>query len=173
VLVGLLAAIVRGGSLDRLAEVRWRLAWLCLIGLAIRIAIFSGPESLVRPLLPIAPALNLLSIALVIASVGANWRLPGFALIAVGGVLNLIALAANGGQMPTTLHAERPALFSHVAELGDQARLPLLSDVIEVPFLPERRFSIGDVLIAIGSGTAAYKLARRREGPRWRRDAYC
>src|SRR5438034_738988 len=122
-LVGLVAVIARGADWNRLAEVHWRLAWLCILGVAIRIVIFSGPESVVRPLLPYAPALNVLSMSLVVISMVANWRLPGFALIGLGAILNLIVIASNGGQMPTSLHTARPALFTHVAELGDQARL--------------------------------------------------
>src|SRR5918911_1678183 len=103
-LVGILAAVARGADWNGLAGVRWRLAWLCLLGLAIRVVIFSGPEPVVRPLLPLAPALNVLSISLVVVSMFANWRLPGFRLIALGATLNLIAIAANGGRMPTVLH---------------------------------------------------------------------
>jgi hypothetical protein len=172
-LVGVAAALARGADWSGLAEVRWRLAWLCLLGLAIRIVIFSGPEAVVRPLLPLAPALNVLSISLVVVSMVANWRLPGFPLIALGAILNLIAIAANGGQMPTVLHKERTALFTHVAELGEDARLPLLGDWMQLPYPPERTFSLGDLGIAIGSGLAAYKLARRKEGPEWRSDASC
>jgi Family of unknown function (DUF5317) len=171
--VGLVAATLRGPNWAGLADLRWRLAWLCLLGFAIRVVIVSGPESVVGPLLPVAPALNVLSITLVVISMLANWRLPGFPLIAFGASLNLLAIVANGGQMPTTLHAERATLFAHVAELGDQARLAVLGDWLEAPYLPERRFSIGDVVIAIGTGAAAYKLARRKEGPEWRSDASC
>src|SRR5207302_6723112 len=114
-LVGILGAILRGADWNGLAEVRWRLAWLCLLGVAIRIVIFSGPESVARPLLPLAPALNVLSISLVVVSMVANWRLPGFPLIALGAILNLAVIVANGGQMPTILHKERTAPFTHVA----------------------------------------------------------
>jgi hypothetical protein len=173
IVVGLVGALLRGADWSGIAELRWRLAWLCLLGVAIRIVIFSGPESIVRPLLPIAPALNVLSITLVLVAMVANWRLPGFPLIAVGAILNLIVIVANGGQMPTTLHKERTALFTHVAELGDDARLPILGDWIQLPYPPERTFSIGDAFIAVGAGVAAYKLARRKEGPEWRSDASC
>src|SRR3989442_10336297 len=172
-LVGILAAVARGADWTGLAEVRWRLAWLCLLGLAIRVVIFSGPESVVRPLLPLAPALNALSISLVVVSMIANWRLPGFPLIALGAILNLIVIVANGGQMPTVPPKERTALFTHVAELGEDARLPILADWMQLPYPKERTFSIGDICIAIGSGLAAYKLARRKEGPEWRSDASC
>jgi hypothetical protein len=172
-LIGILAAVARGADWNSLAETRWRLAWLCLVGLAIRIVIFSGPEAVVRPLLPLAPALNVLSIALVVAAMIANWRMPGFPLIAVGALLNLTVIVANGGHMPTALHKERTALFTHVAELGDDARLPLLADWMQLPYPQERTFSIGDIFIAVGSGLAAYKLVRRKEGPEWRSDASC
>jgi hypothetical protein len=164
---------VRGPNWTGLAELHWRLGYLCLLGLAIRIVIFSGPESVVRAILPLAPTLNVLSMTLVVISMAANWRLPGFPLIALGAILNLVVIVANGGQMPTSLHREREAVFTHVAELGPDTRLAVLGDWIQLPYPPERTFSIGDFVIAIGAGVAAYKLARRKEGPEWRSDASC
>ena len=141
---------------------RWRWAWLILLGLAIRLVIFSGPDWLVLAILPAAPALHVVSSVLPLVSLAANWRLPGLPLILLGGLLNLAAIVANGGQMPT-FHTPRPAVFSNVAEFGDATRLGFLGDWIELPFLPGRGYSIGDVAIALGSGLAAYRLSRRRE----------
>jgi hypothetical protein len=160
-LVGFVAAVALGADWSGLANVRWRLAWLCLLGLAIRLVLFSGPEDLVRWLLPAAPALHVLSTVLVVASLAANWRTPGFAVIALGALLNLAAIVANGGQMPT-FHQPKPAVFSNVAQFGDQTRLAVLGDWIELPFLPNRGFSIGDCFIAAGSGWAVYRLLRVR-----------
>jgi len=166
-------AWLRGADWARLADVHWRWGWLCILGLVIRLVIFSGPDDLVRALLPAAPALHVLSTLLVIVSLAANWRLPGFPLIMLGGLLNLTAIAANGGQMPT-FHTPRPAVFSNVAEFGSATRLGFLGDWMELPFLPGRGYSIGDLLIALGSGLAAYRLSRRREeDPQWRGGASC
>lgn len=84
----------------------------------------------------------------------ANWRIPAIRLMAVGGALNWIAIASNGGKMPVM---GSPRLM---AELGVKHGpfsglwLNWLGDWISIPvvFLPEPNrvvASPGDLLIAI------------------------
>jgi hypothetical protein len=158
VVAGLVLALLMGASWRGFAEVRWRLAPLILLGLAIQIVLFSNSETIVTPLLPFAPALHLVSYALVIASLAANWRLPGVALILAGALLNFAAIAANGGHMPRVI-APDPAVFTNVAAMGADTRLAFLGDWIPVG---GRLISIGDVLIATGGGVTAFWLARAK-----------
>lgn len=161
---GLLLAALRGARWAGLAETRWRLGWLVVLSLAVRLVLFSGPDAVVAALLPVAPGLHVLSAVLAIVMLAANWRVPGVPAIALGALLNLAAIVANGGQMPT-FHTPREALFNNVARFGDQTRLAALGDWIELPFLPGRGFSVGDLLIAFGSGAAVYQLTRPRPAP--------
>jgi hypothetical protein len=158
VVVGLLAALLVGASWRGFAEVRWRLAPLILLGLAIQIVLFSNNDAIVTPLLPYAPALHLLSYVLVLVSLLANWRLPGVALILGGALLNFAAIAANGGHMPRLI-APDPAVFTNVAAMDAETRLALLGDWIPVG---GRLISIGDFLIAGGGGVTAFWLARSK-----------
>ena len=158
VLLGLLAALLLGASWRSLAETRWRLAPLCLLGLAIQLVLFSRVDALVEPLLPVAEELHILSYLLVFASLLANWRLPGIAVIVVGGLLNFAAIAANGGQMPRAVPPD-PAIFSNVQAMDEDTRLAFLGDFIPVT---GRLYSIGDILIAAGGAITAYRLARAR-----------
>jgi hypothetical protein len=160
VLVGLLAAVAVGASWRSLAETRWRLAPFCLLGLAIQLVLFSRNEALVGPLLPIARELHMLSYMLVFASLLANWRMPGIAVIVVGGLLNFAAITSNGGQMPR-LVAPEPAVFSNVQAMDASTRLAFLGDFLPLPGTA-RLFSIGDVLIATGGAVTAYRLARAK-----------
>jgi hypothetical protein len=160
VAVGLLAAIVVGASWRGLANVRWRLAPLCLLGFAIQLVLFSKNEFLVTPLLPIARELHVLSYLLVFVSLIANWRIPGLAVLIVGGLLNFAAIVANDGQMPRAV-APDPAVFTNVQAMDEDTRLAFLGDFIPLP-LASRLFSIGDVLIATGGAITAYRLARSK-----------
>ncbi|HEV8633032.1 MAG TPA: DUF5317 family protein [Chloroflexota bacterium] len=159
VLVGLLAAVVVGASWRGLAETRWRLAPLCLLGLAIQLVLFSKIDGLVAPLVPFGPALHVISYLLVFASLLANWRIPGIPLLLLGGLLNFVAITANGGQMPRAVPPD-PAVFHNVVGMDEDTRLAFLGDWIPAP--GGRIFSVGDVLIFAGGALTAYRLARAR-----------
>lgn len=160
VVLGVLAALMVGASWRGFAETRWRLAPLCLLGLGIQLVLFSKLDALVAPLLPIAEELHVLSYLLVFASLLANWRIPGLAIIVLGGLLNFAAIVANDGQMPRVV-APDPAVFTNVQAMDENTRLSFLGDFIPLP-LPGRLFSIGDVLIAAGGAITAYNLARAK-----------
>jgi hypothetical protein len=151
VAVGLVLAALTGADWARLADVRWRLWPLVLLGLAIQLALYGRVEGRTLPDIPYAAVLYVLSHGLVLASFGANWRVRGVPLLMLGALLNLAAIAANDGQMPSTnrgMTAETPLWF--------------LADWLELPLLPRRLFSIGDLFLAVGAAVAAYGLARRR-----------
>jgi hypothetical protein len=152
VLVGLALAALRGADWARLAETRWRLWPLIVVGFLIQLVLYGTFEGRTLPDLPYAAALYVLSNLLVLASLLANWRVPGVPLVILGAALNLAAIVANGGQMPS-------------AHRGMTEATPLawLADWIELPLLPRRQFSVGDLLLAVGSGIAVYGLARRRD----------
>src|SRR5262245_50021991 len=87
-----------GGRLGALAELNPRAGWLPMAAIAIQIVIISiipgAPEGVLK-------AAHLLSYGFLAAFVFVNRRLPGMALIALGGGSNLLAIAANDGVMPT------------------------------------------------------------------------
>ena len=151
VVVGLAAAALRGADWGRLAEARWRLWPLVLAGLAIQLLLYGRVEGRTLPDLPYAAALYLLSHVLVLASFAANWRVRGVPLLIVGALLNLAAIAANGGQMPSTNRG-----------MTDATPLWFLADWLELPLLPRRLFSIGDLFLAVGAAVTVYGMARRR-----------
>jgi hypothetical protein len=86
-----------GGRLGALAELRPRAGWLPMLAMAIQILIISvipGGDS------GFHQAAHLVSYALLGAFVFANRHIPGMALIALGGLSNVVVIAANGGVMP-------------------------------------------------------------------------
>jgi hypothetical protein len=141
VVVGLAAAALRGADWARLAETRWRLWPLIVAGFLLQLILYGRFEGRTLPDLPYAAPLYVLSNLLVLASLVANWRVPGVPLVALGAALN------HRGMTEAT-------------------PLAWLADWIELPLLPQRQFSIGDLLLVVGSAVAAYWLARRRRpGP--------
>ncbi|HEY1273358.1 MAG TPA: DUF5317 domain-containing protein [Thermoleophilaceae bacterium] len=147
-------ALIAGRRFDRLAEIRLRAGWAALAALAIQFVVLS-----VASVGDAAGAvLHLASYALAGWFVFANRAIPGLVLIAAGGALNLIAIAANDGVMPASAAAMRTAGveatdgFQNSAAVADPHML-FLGDVIPVP-LPAplgNVASVGDLVIVAGA----------------------
>jgi hypothetical protein len=165
-LLAILLAALTGGRPDRLADLRLRWWGLALAGLLVQVALFSPVAT---ALAGMGPVIYVVSTAAVLVTVLANLRRPGLALVAVGAALNLAAILANGGYMPTTPAAMRAAGlgpadgYSNSVESA-QPHLAPLTDVFAIPdAVPFANvFSIGDVCIGLGIGWLAYSTMRRR-----------
>ena len=153
--IGLVAGLLLGGRLDRLAEVRFRWPWLAVAGLLVQVVLFTpAGDALAGGL---GPAIYVASTAVVFVVVLANRRLAGMPVVALGALSNLAAIAANGGAMPTTAEAlataglDGPGANTNSVVVADPALRPL-TDVFAIPAgVPLANvFSIGDVLIGVG-----------------------
>ena len=100
----------------------------------------------------------------------ANRRLPGFWLIATGGLMNFAAIAANGGVMPSTHGAFGQAglavtvgRFSNSAPISDP-NLGFLGDIFSTPsgWPFANVFSMGDICIVLGLAVALHRLCASR-----------
>ena len=103
----------------------------------------------------------------------ANSRIPGLWLVGAGAALNGVVIALNGGTLPAREGALRAAGI-HVSPgqfvnsgLLSHPRLAFLGDVFAVPApLPLANvFSVGDVLIVLGTAWTAWAVL----GTRWSR----
>lgn len=157
---GLLLGRLAGGRLDGLASVRFRLAPIALGGLLFQLVLFS-PVATER-VGDAGPVLYVASTLAVLVALLANLRLPGLWVLAVGAALNLVAIVANGGYMPSSPEAwmalnglpEVPtAAYTNSALMTSTTAFPALGDIFVFPHpLPLANvFSIGDVLIAVGA----------------------
>jgi hypothetical protein len=146
-----------GGSFARLATIRLHTAWLVGIALALQIVTISivphGNHDL-------HAAAYLASYALVVAFLWVNRSTAGFALLAIGTLFNLTAIAANGGTMPASATALRVAGIASRAgttfrnsTVVPHSHLAFLGDIFAVPAnIPLHNvFSVGDVLIVLGA----------------------
>ena len=169
IVIGFAVGFLLGGRPSGLATLNFRWAPVALIGLAIQIALFSGPVS--DRVGDLGPVIYVGSTALVLAVVIRNIRIAGMALVALGAISNLMAIVANGGYMPSS--PEAAAAAGHVeattysnSAIVDDAVLAPLTDIFAMPeWMPfSNVFSIGDLLIGVGVAVAIV-VAMRRGSP--------
>ncbi len=167
VALALMAVPLTGGRLGALAQVRFRGLAVLAAALAVQVLIISfvpgGPSWL-------HPALHLGTYVAALAFLAANFVVPGIRTVAVGGFLNFVAIAANGGVMPASGRALVEAgrgkthnTFDNSAVVG-HARLRFLGDVFAMPaWMPLHNvFSIGDVLIGLGVAVSVHVICDTR-----------
>ena len=166
-----------GGRLRALAQVRIRSFWLIGSALALQVLAIS-----VVPTWPhdVLVAAHLVSYVMAGWFVWLNRGVSGLPIVALGGALNAITIAANGGTLPASRSALATAGIHPVA--GDfnnsgvlaHPHLAWLGDVLAIPHgVPMANvFSIGDLLILVGlayglhhlCGTRLVHQARHRGG---------
>jgi len=166
-LLAVLTVPLTGGRLGRLADVSFRAPGLAIGGLAAQVLVVS-----IFPGLPgwLAITIHLGSYAAVLGFIWCNRSLPGLWLVGLGGLSNLLAIAANGGVMPASAAALRTAGRSATeqgftnSEVVAHPRLAFLGDVLPLPsWVPFANvFSIGDVLIAVGVFMLVHGICRGR-----------
>jgi hypothetical protein len=169
VVAGLVIGLLTGGSATRLGELRFRWAPLIVLGMAAQVLLFSTPVGDASG--GAAPVAYVASNVAVLAVVFRNLAIPGLGLVLVGGSSNLLAVVANGGYMPAgaaavaALDRSRPEGYSN-SRVADAVILGPLTDLFAMPgWVPLANvFSVGDVLIGIGSVIAVVATMHGR-GP--------
>jgi hypothetical protein len=171
VVLAALAVPLAGGRLGALVEVRLRHAWAIFAALGLQILALELPGLSDGS----RAALVVASYPVGAVFLAANRRLPGMPLVALGGVLNLAAICANGGVMPASpsalagagLPVDEPG-FQNSAAVADP-RLAFLGDVFHIPasWPLSNVFSVGDVLIALGVAWALHRISGSRLAPSW------
>ncbi len=172
--IALAVALLRGGRLTNLGDIRLRAWWLLIISLVLQV---------VPGLLPDADwsesvglAMVLLAFGLLMVMVILNRQQTGMWLAGIGVLMNLTVIAINGG-MPVLAEAAEVASgftvsspdlsnsFKHIP-LDDTSRLTLLADVIPLRVVTVGQvISLGDVFFAVGLGRfLEHELRRPR---RW------
>jgi hypothetical protein len=170
---GLLAAPLLGGSWRRLETLSLRAAPLFLVAFALQVVAFPVHALPWHTSDRAAVVLWLLSYGLLAAGAFANLRRPGVALVGLGMVANVAAIAANGGHMPALPGALRAAGLRFTLSRNSVALLhPRLAWLVDrwaaprwVPFA--NVFSLGDVAISLGAcvfALAACGVGRRSLG---------
>lgn len=158
-----------GGSLGALGSFAPRHVWavFAAIGLQVGIiSVFPGGGGLYV-------GLHVASYALLVVFLIGNSKIPGLWIIAIGTIMNFVAIASNGGVMPATRGALAraglsidPTQFANSAHivspkfafLGDVFALPA-----EIPFA--NVFSAGDICIVLGALLTLHQICGTRFFP--------
>ena len=173
--VAFVLAVATGGRPRHLAEHRFRLGALPIVGVALDFA------SEIDGFRDVWFAITLLSYACLVAFMLVNLHLTGMFLVLIGVGLNILTITVNQG-MPVRAEAVVDSGYAddiaearaddygakHHLERPDDTLLPI-SDVIPVRPI-ERVVSIGDLIMAIGISVVVFHLMRpppaRRRGVR-------
>jgi hypothetical protein len=161
------------GRLTALADLQLRRPWLALAGLGVQIVIIKVVPSGTAG---VHEGVHMASYLLLGAFAWSNRRVPGAPLLMLGGLLNFIAIAANGGVMPAdpalTLHVAREAGEGFVnAGAVEHPHLLFLGDVFATPrsWPMYNVYSVGDVVIMLGVLVLLHGVCGSRLLPRrWR-----
>ena len=160
------------GRLTALADINLQRPWLALAGIGVQILII---EVIPHGGAGVHEAVHLASYGLLGAFAWSNRRIPGVPLIILGGLLNFIAISANGGIMPAD-----PELARHMADGAEgfvnagaleHPRLLFLGDVFATPssWPLYNVYSAGDMVIVLGVFVLLHGVCRSRLVPRrWR-----
>ncbi|HEY7628860.1 MAG TPA: DUF5317 domain-containing protein [Ilumatobacteraceae bacterium] len=161
-----------GGSFAALTKLPVRATWLVVFGFGIQFLVISVVPDLNHNL---AVAVHLTSYGFATVFFVLNRKIAWMWLVGLGGLANLVAIAANGGVMPASAWATRVA--GHLEETNkfansavvDHPRLQFLGDVFAIPasWPFSNVFSIGDVLLVIGCVLVLHAAS----GARWTRPA--
>lgn len=148
------AARLRGGSVNDLAETTFRWTPLLVGGLVFQITfLYWDPEWLgdAGGLVVVLASNLAVAVWLVL-----NRALPGLLLAGAGMALNVVVIAANGAMPVLPSSAERAGVTQSIEDssikherLDDGTVLPWLGDAIPVPPFKEV-LSVGDVVLALG-----------------------
>lgn len=159
----LVIAVLIGGDVRRLSQIRIRHLELLLAAFAAKVAVALLGTTHAQAAVNVARPLNVIGAVLLLAVVWFNRRIPGAILFGAGLSLNLIVILAFGGRMPVLVPHDvdpnSPVLVLlrggldplHVA-LQQPQGLWFIGDIFTIPGIGGHYslVSIGDLLMAAG-----------------------
>ena len=175
VIAGALAiAVLIGGDVRRLSQLRLRHLELLLAAFAAKISVALLGTTHAAAAVNAARPLNVIGAALLLAVVWFNRRIPGALVFGAGLTLNLIVILAFGGRMPVLLPGDidpNSAVLAvlkggldplHVA-LAHPQGLWFLGDILAIPGIGGHAslVSIGDLLMAAGIAWLIIRCSQR------------
>jgi len=149
-MLGLVAGLLTGGSIDNFARIKFRWPLIVLAGVVVREIVLLTPFGRVEG----AEYVYVAALAAIVAWTILHFdRLPGIWFVTAGGLLNLTVILANGGRMPVAADLAGSLLsrgtIGQYTLMGAGTNLSFLGDWISIG--PTREaYSPGDLVIALG-----------------------
>jgi hypothetical protein len=170
----LVVAVLIGGDVRRLSQLRIRHIELLLAAFAAKVAVALLGTAHSQIAITAARPLNVVGAVLLLAVVWFNRRIPGALIFGAGLSLNLIVIVAFGGRMPVLLPRDADpnsavlALLRggldplHVA-LGQPQGIWFLGDIFTIPSIGGHSslVSVGDLLMAAGVAWLIIRCSQR------------
>ncbi len=176
IIISIITGLLRGGELERLANIYIKGVYLFAMALFLRIAVeifewldFSFMHSY-------SPYLIIISYLLLIFVSMHNIKQPGFKYIILGLLLNAFVITVNGGRMPVLI---RNGIIKNISTgnfietqtrtihslINNNTLFAFLGDVITIPkpFPETVIISVGDVMIFIGLFVLIHKTMMRED----------
>lgn len=176
IITALLLGWVLKGKFGRLADANINHSWMIFAPLGLGVLSCALINTHIVPFSsPILAAIHILGLSTWIAFTATNIKIPGAKLILAGLVINLVAVAANGGTMPVSYDSvviaygkqgakQWMAVFPYVKNMliNPATKLSLLCDIVPVPrpFSMGCIYSIGDIITSFGGFIAIIALMR-------------
>jgi uncharacterized protein DUF5317 len=167
-------AVLIGGDVRRLSQLRIRHIELLLAAFASKVAVALLGTAHTQLSVNAARPLNVIGAVLLLAVVWFNRRIPGAILFGAGLTLNLVVILAFGGRMPVLLPRDgdpnsavlvllRGGLDPLHVALGHAQGLWFLGDIFAIPGIGGHSslVSIGDLLMAAGVGWLIIRCSQR------------
>lgn len=176
--ISIIISLLFRHKLSNLKYLKWKWLNLFILAFLIKLAIIWLSFKHVEFIVKYHSILHILSFGFLLFAALGNIKLPGFKLIFIGILLNLIVIIANGGQMPVSAKALQQSGLSSYQEvlkrgeylthklLDKDTKLKFLADILYIkkPYPRSTAFSIGDVFIAMGVFWLIFKGTERKEG---------
>lgn len=170
-------ALLQGGSVRHLAELRLRGIELIMLSLVIQLLLYVPSIRASAFVAQWGSVIYIGAMCLTLTGALRNWNVGAAVRIATLGLaLNAMVIVLNGGRMPVNAQAMRYVqgqtevgvianrhLYGNTQLAGRATRLAMLSDIIPI-YLPGERgnvYSVGDVLLTSGIAMLVYRTTRR------------
>ena len=176
IVISIIIGLLRGGELERLANISVEGVLLFAIALLLRLGVWALGLMGFTGILSYSPYLIIFSYVLLVFVSIRNIKLPSFRYIILGLLLNAFVIVVNGGRMPVLVKEGVIENISPTSFLEAETRVvhslmnnntlfAFLGDVISIPkpFPDNSIISVGDIMIFVGLFVLIQKTMMRED----------
>lgn len=167
IILALVIALLRGGTFKGFDTIKFRYGTMIVVLFALQLVIFAL-AAYIESIENTFPYWLMVFYSTLLILGWLNRHIPGFYLMMLGILLNMIVMTANGGKMPVSVDAAvmiNPHSLDMLYEaikhmpMDENTRLWFLGDIIPLlpPYPNHQVISLGDVLLNVGGFIFVWK----------------